>query len=98
MDIEKLMTTLRKKYKTDVKSWIEKGEYPLARIEMANIMTLINQYNRDIVFGVHCGARFSGYGEILYEELKKENPGEKILKSKMKIFETFMAQTKLPNK
>jgi len=96
MDVEELMIKLRRKYERDVKPRLIKKEHGLARVNMADILNRASEHLEEITNKIHFGENYLATAELLLEILKEDYPDEKILTERVREFETYSAQTKLP--
>lgn len=94
MEIKELVEIVRKGYQEAVKPRIEQGEYGIAHIEFSNLVFMMETEKEGLILRVHCGASLVASAQLLYLSLEE---GDKSgIKSKVRMFETFLAQTKLP--
>ena len=90
------VTAMREIYNKKVKPLIEDGNYPLAAIEMhnVNLLPIMLKSALEIRATTHFGDNMLNCGELLGRALY-EGDDDKI-KSHMKFFESYAAQTTLP--
>ena len=94
MNIREKLETVRKGYQENVKPRIEQGEYDFAYLEFSNLVFMMEAERGELTLHIHCGASLVASAQLLYRSLEK---GEKLsIESKVRMFETFLAQTRLP--
>lgn len=93
---KKIVEEINNYYSTEIREYIQSGNYEIASMEMSNLKFLANENAKEIVSDIHCGLRYISSLDMLVDALK--NSDEKGIKSSQRLFEAFAAQTGLPIK